>query len=145
MKQIQIPDGIEEYNLNDRVTVRFNPTDVGFLERLHRVNTRLTELQAELNRAKETLGENEEGLFSLASDLDARMRAELDSLFDVPICEALFGSTNLYASAGGFPVWTNFLLAIAEETGAEMQSELAAREQRIAKYTEKYETNTSER
>ena len=140
MKNISIPDGVEEYNLNDRVTVRFNPTDVGFLERLHHVNTRLTELQAELNSAKETLGDDEAGIFALASDLDAQMRAELDSLFDVPICEALFGSINLYASAGGFPVWTNFLLAIAEETGAAMQSELAAREKRIAKYTSKYES-----
>ena len=139
MKSISIPDGVEEYNLNDRVTVRFNPTDVGFLERLHHVNTRLTELQAQLNNAKDSLGEDEAGIFALASDLDSQMRTELDSLFDVPICEALFGSTNLYASAGGFPVWTNFLLAIAEETGAAMQSELAAREKRIAKYVEKYE------
>ena len=138
MKSISIPDGVEEYNLNDRITVRFNPTDVGFLERLHHVNTRLTELQAELNNARSELGEDEAGIFPLAQKLDKQMRTELDSLFDVPICEALFGSTNLYASAGGFPVWTNFLLAIAEETGAAMQSELAAREKRIAKYVNKY-------
>ena len=66
------------------------------------------------------------------------MRAVLDALFDVPVCEALFGSMNLYATAGGFPVWANLMLAIYEEAESAMQGELSTREQRIAKYVDKY-------
>ena len=45
---------------------------------------------------------------------------------------------NLFASAGGLPVWANLLLALTEEVEAAMQGELSAREARIAKYTAKY-------
>ena len=34
MKNLSFDSGIEEYDLDGKVTVRFNPTDVGFLERL---------------------------------------------------------------------------------------------------------------
>ena len=45
---------------------------------------------------------------------------------------------NLFASAGGLPVWANLLLALSEEVEGAMQGELTAREKRIAKYTAKY-------
>ncbi|MBQ6427472.1 MAG: hypothetical protein IJK03_01730 [Oscillospiraceae bacterium] len=45
---------------------------------------------------------------------------------------------NLFASAGGLPVWANLLLALSEEVEASMQGELKKREARIAKYTAKY-------
>ena len=34
MKSISFDTGINEYDLCGKVTVRFNPTDVGFLEKL---------------------------------------------------------------------------------------------------------------
>jgi hypothetical protein len=54
------------------------------------------------------------------------------------VCTPLFGEMNLFASAGGLPVWANLLLAIADEVQASMDSELKHREARIRKYTEKY-------
>ena len=68
----------------------------------------------------------------------ALLVVRIDALFDVPVCEAIFGSMNLYASAGGFPVWANLVLAVYEEVELAMQGELSAREQRIAKYVDKY-------
>lgn len=62
------------------------------------------------------------------------MKAEIPK----EICEPLFGSVNLFASSGGLPLWANLLLALADEIRSVMQGELAAREQRIAKYVEKY-------
>ena len=136
MKQLQFSDGLEEYSLNDRVTVRFNPTDASFLERLAELFSSLDALQEEVAAAQESTPEEE--VFPLAKSLDARMRHLLDSFFGTPVCEALFGSMNLFASAGGLPVWANLLLALTEEVEAAMQGELSAREARIAKYTEKY-------
>ncbi|MBQ3804142.1 MAG: hypothetical protein II845_10665 [Oscillospiraceae bacterium] len=136
MKQLQFSDGLEEYSLNDRVTVRFNPTDASFLERLAELFSSLDALQEEVAAAQESTPEEE--VFPLAKSLDARMRDLLDSFFGTPVCEALFGSMNLFASAGGLPVWANLLLALTEEVEAAMQGELSAREARIAKYTEKY-------
>ena len=129
MKALNFSDGLEEYNLNDRVTVRFNPTDASFLERLAALYEKLDALQDSTS---------EEEVFPLAKNLDARMRALLDEFFGVPVCEPLFGSMNLFASAGGLPVWANLLLAVTEEVESAMQGELTAREARIAKYTDKY-------
>lgn len=136
MKQLNFSDGLEEYSLNDRVTVRFNPTDASFLERLAALYEKLDALQEEVSSLQESTPEEE--VFPLAKSLDARMRGLLDEFFGVPVCEPLFGSMNLFASAGGLPVWANLMLAIAEEVESCMQGELKQREARIKKYTEKY-------
>ena len=136
MKQFQFSDGLEEYSLNDRVTVRFNPTDASFLERLSELFSRLDALQEEVSTLQDSTPEEE--VFPLAKSLDARMRDLLDGFFGTTVCEPLFGSMNLFASAGGLPVWANLLLALTEEVESAMQGELSAREARIAKYTEKY-------
>ena len=141
MKNLSFSDGQEEYRLNDRVTVRFNPTDVSFLEKLAAAFERMDTLQEEIKTAGETLTEDQ--VFPFARSQDAKMRACLDSLFDVPVCDALFGPVNLYASAGGFPLWANLLIAVSEEVESSMQSELRAREKRIAKYTAKYQKSPS--
>ena len=136
MKNLSFSDGLEEYTLNDRVTVRFNPTNASFLECLAALFEKLDALQEEVVAAQETTPEEE--VFPLAKSLDARMRDLLDGFFGIPVCGALFGSMNLFASAGGLPVWANLLLALTEEVEAAMQGELTGREARIAKYTAKY-------
>ena len=136
MKNLSFSDGLEEYSLNDRVTVRFNPTDASFLERLSELFSSLDALQEEVSALQETTPEEE--VFPLAKSLDGRMRDLLDGFFGTPVCGPLFGSMNLFASAGGLPVWANLLLALTEEVESAMQGELSAREARIAKYTEKY-------
>ena len=137
MKSLSIPDGLEEYRLNDRVTVRFNPTDMNFLEKLAAAFEKLDALQEEVRASRETITDERE-VFPLARDLDAKMRAILNELFDAEICEPIVGSMNLFASSGGLPVWANLMLAIADEVQASMDSELKQREARIRKYTEKY-------
>ena len=52
--------------------------------------------------------------------------------------EPLFGSM-LFAFSGGLPVWANLMLAATAELQSALQGELATREQRIAKYVEKYQ------
>ena len=51
MKQLQFSDGLEEYSLNGRVTVRFNPTDASFLERLAELFSLLLALTEEVEAA----------------------------------------------------------------------------------------------
>ena len=136
MKQLNFSDGLEEYRLNDCVTVRFNPTDAGFLERLSSLYAKLDALQEEVSALQENTPDEE--VFPLARDLDARMRKLLDEFFGTPVCDSLFGTMNLFASANGLPVWANLLLAVTEEVEGAMQGELSAREKRIAKYTTKY-------
>ena len=86
MKQLNFSDGLEEYSLNDRVTVRFNPTDAAFLEKLTALFSTLDALQEEVSALQENTPDDE--VFPLARDLDARMRALLDEFFGTPVCDA---------------------------------------------------------
>lgn len=59
-------------------------------------------------------------------------------LFEEPVCDSIFGSMNLYAMADGLHVWTNFLLALMDETDSAFAREQKATNPRIQKYTAKY-------
>ena len=135
MKELNFDLGLNEYDLGGKVTVRFNPTDVSFLEKLSESFAALDQIQEEVKREEIT---DEKDVYNLAKNLDIRMREIIDALFGMDVCTPLFGEMNLFASAGGLPVWANLMLAIADEVQDSMDSELTQREARIRKYTEKY-------
>ena len=138
MKTLTFKDGLEEYLLAGKVAVSFNPTDMNFLERLSRAFSELDALQEEVRQSHEKITDDRE-VFPIARELDGKMRGILNDLFGKEVCEPLFGSMNLFASSGGLPVWANLMLAITDEVQSALRGELAAREQRIAKYVEKYQ------
>ena len=135
MKELNFDLGLNEYDLGGKVTVQFNPTDVSFLEKLSESFAALDQIQEEVKREEIT---DEKDVYNLAKNLDIRMREIIDALFGMDVCTPLFGEMNLFASAGGLPVWANLMLAIADEVQDSMDSELTQREARIRKYTEKY-------
>ena len=138
MKELNFDLGLNEYNLGGKVTVRFNPTDVSFLEKLSESFATLDKIQEEVKREEIT---DEKDVYNLAKNLDQKMRDIINALFGQDVCTPLFGEMNLFSSAGGLPVWANLMLAIADEVQASMQGELKERENRIRKYTEKYKND----
>ena len=137
MKELNFDLGLNEYDLGGKVTVRFNPTDVSFLEKLSDSFAYLDLIQEEVKLSREEITD-EKDIYNLAKNLDGKMRDIIDALFGQDVCTPLFGEMNLFASAGGLPVWANLMLAIADEVQDSMDSELKKREARIRKYTEKY-------
>ena len=125
MRELKFSDGLEEYRLNDRVTVRFNPTDVGFLEKLSHTFEQLDLLQDEVRKSRDSITDDRE-VFPIVRELDAKMRGVINELFGDDVCTPLFGSVNLFASSGGLPLWANLLLAITDEVQSAMKGELAA-------------------
>ena len=137
MKNLTFDTGVREYDLGGKVTVCFNPTDVGFIQKLSDSFSYLDLIQEEVKLRKEEVTD-EKDVYKLAKSLDGKMRDIINALFGQDVCTPLFGEMNLFASAGGLPVWANLMLAIAEEVESCMQGELKQREERIKKYTEKY-------
>jgi hypothetical protein len=135
MKELNFDLGLNEYDLGGKVTVQFNPTDVSFLEKLSESFATLDRIQEEVKREEIS---DEKDVYNLAKNLDTKMREIIDTLFGQDVCTPLFGEMNLFASAGGLPVWANLMLAIADEVQASMQGELEKRNDKIRKYTEKY-------
>ena len=136
-KEIQIETGVVEYNLNGKVTVQFNPTDSGFIERLYTAFEELDEKQEGYKDKVEKVTDKKE-LFSIARERDAEMRNIIDSVFDVPVSEKLFGGMNVYALSGGLPVWCNLMLAIMDEIDDKVDKEQKLAKPRVDKYTAKY-------
>ena len=137
MKELNFDLGLNEYDLGGKVTVRFNPTDISFLEKLSDSFAYLDLIQEEVKLSREEIAD-EKDIYNLAKNLDGKMRDIIDALFGEDVCTPLFGEMNLFSSAGGLPVWANLMLAIADEVQDSMDSELKKREARIRKYTEKY-------
>ena len=137
MGEIRFSTGVVTYNINGCCEVAFNPTDGGFAQRLAGVFSTLDKKQAEYAAALEKAGSAEE-IFAVADRLDREMREMIDGIFDKPVCEAVFGSLNVYAMADGLPVWANLLLALMGEMGDSFAREQAGTDPAVEKYLAKY-------
>ncbi len=133
MGEIRFDTGVRTYDLNGACEVRFNPTDLDFAERLCDVFAQLEQ------RGADRAATGDAGaVFARGRALDAEMRELIDGLFSAPVCQALFGGMNVYAMAGGLPVWCNLLLAVMDEIREAVAAESAEISPRIAAYTAKY-------
>lgn len=137
MGEIRFDTGVKSYSLNGCCEVAFNPTDSGFAEKLSQVFSELDGMQERMSRELAEAGDGGE-LFELSRRYDRQMREKLDGLFDRPICEALFGDMNVYALAGGLPVWANLLLALLDEAGESLRREQTLTDPALEKYLAKY-------
>ncbi len=137
MPEIKFDTGVVCYNINDRVQVSFNPTDSAFVERLYKTFDVLDAKQEAYKSEIEGVKDNKE-IFDIARKRDQEMREMIDEALATPVSDELFGAMNVYAMAGGLPVWANFLLAIMDEVDTSFAREQKATNPRLARYTEKY-------
>lgn len=135
MKKLSFDTGVETYDLNGKVSVSFNPTDSGFVEKLMDVFDTLKGKQDGYSKKLEGMTGAE--AFQFTKELDAEMRELLDGIFDRPVCAPLFGDVNVYAMANGFPLWMNLLDTILDEVFGAMEKEQKALSPRMAKYLKK--------
>ncbi len=137
MADIKFDTGLVEYTFNGGATsVCFNPTDTNFIERIFNTFDQLDQkYESYLSRLKDV---DNRTAFETTNAMDHDMRGMIDDLFGKPICDDLFGNMNLYAAAGGLPVWCNLFLAIIDEIDTAFAREKKATNPRIQKYTAKY-------
>ena len=135
-KALSFATGLVTYDLNGKVELTFNPTDSAFVERLFNTFDELDKKQeaykAEVEKAKKR------EIFDIARKRDAEMREMIDGALGIPVCDAVFGTMNVYALADGLPVWANLLLAIMDEIDTVFAREQKQSNVRIRKYSEKY-------
>lgn len=139
-EELQVDDGLLCLSINGKSEVIFNPTDIGFIERiftaLEALDTRQNEMEARIHSAQ--LRE----VFEIARQADADMREAIDSVLGAGTCAAQFGEMNVYASAQGFPVWANLLFAILDRCESEAIAQQKQQHPRLAKYMAKYGKKT---
>lgn len=137
MTGIKFETGLVRYNLNESVEVSFNPTDTNFVEKLFSAFDGLDKQNDAYREEIKATTDNRE-VFRIARERDNEMRKIIDGVFDVNVCEPLFGSMNVYAMADGLPVWCNLILAVVDEVNAAFQREGKAIDPRVEKFVEKY-------
>lgn len=137
MEDIRFDTGIVEFNLNDAIKVYFNPTDSAFVERIFDTFDELDKKQEAYKAEIDKCADKKE-IFEIARRRDAEMREMVDGLFDKPVCSALFGGMNVYALAGGLPVWCNLMLSVIDQIDTTFARERKLTNPRITKYTERW-------
>lgn len=137
MNTLTFETGLVTYSLNGACEVRFNPTDSAFAQRLFTAFDALEQKQEGYQQQAAALREPRE-IFAFARERDREMRELLDRVLGAPVCDALFGEMDLYAMAGGLPVWCNLLLALMDEMEAALARERKASDPRLRKYLDRY-------
>lgn len=117
-------------------TVDFNPADQGFAESLYGIVSKLGKIHDA--KKKEYEAEHDRAArFDINRAEDEEMRKVVDSLFGDGFCNDVF-KVRLFAISDGMTVIENFLMAILDEMDESVTENLAKRDARIKKYTEKY-------
>lgn len=136
MKELNIITGAQEYRLNDKCTVCFNPSDPAFADKLYTAFDALKKKQEVRDNNVEKMSARE--MFDWLKELDAEMRETIDGVFGKPVCEPLFGNISMYAIADGAPLWMNLMVTIMDEMDESIKREKAFHSEKLAKYTKKY-------
>ena len=137
MPELNFDTGLVSFSLNGKCEVVFNPTDSFFVEKLFKAFDTLDQKQEAYKEELSKIADNRK-IFDFSRERDAEMRQIIDEAFGAPVSEALFGGMNVYAMAGGLPVWCNLLLAVMDEIDTTFAREQKATNPRIQKYTAKY-------
>ena len=138
MKELRFETGLAEMTVNGGRVIRFNPSDVGFMDPLYTLLGKIEAIEAEANK-KQAKTDELGRLFDLSRSSDRRMRDAVDSVFGEGFCDDVFSGVRLTALADGLSVLENFVFAIMDEMDESVRNNLAKREGRIAKYTAKYQ------
>lgn len=117
-------------------TVDFNPADSGFAESLYCLVSKLSQIHDAKSQEYEA-EEDPAARFDISRAEDAEMRDAVDSMFGEGFCKDVF-KTRLFALADGMTVIENFLFGILDEMDESVTENLAKRDAKIKKYTDKY-------
>lgn len=137
MKELVFDTGRVTFSVNGACEVSFNPTDSEFVKRLFDAFETLDKKQDAYKAEVEKMADKKQ-IFDIARQRDKEMREIIDSVFEAPVSDSLFGSMNVYALADGLPVWCNLMFAVMDEVDTTFAREQKATDARIKKYTEKY-------
>lgn len=144
MAVIQVESGIKEYPIKlyadqTPVVVRFNPTNMLFIERVFNTFDEMDEIGNDVNSKLQNVGDDWKKVFEVTKAAEKEMREKLNAVFAEDICTPLFGDyESVYAAGEGLPIWANILLAIIDEMDGAFAEAKKMQNPRIQKYIAKY-------
>lgn len=137
MKELQFETGVVTYKVNGSCEISFNPADPFFAKKLFDAIDRIGARQEEIEK-KIKAGADGKEFFDFTEQEDTHMREEINGIFGKPVCGSLFHNVCVWAIAGGFPLWANFLMALVDEIDNNLVQEEKKSRERLNVYMEKY-------
>lgn len=138
MLELKIDDGLQELNLNGKVSVLLNLTDAHFVEKFFNEFEGMDKLQEDYKAALDASADDNKKVFEIARRMDAEMRDRINTVFGTNVCDPLFGDTNVYAFGGGLPLWCNLMFALLDEMDSTFANERKKTNPKVQKYLTKY-------
>lgn len=138
MNELNFQTSRKTYTVNGGNEISFDPADVAFVGRIYDLVEKAQDMQEPMDP------EHPEGVFQVAAERDAKMRAAINEAFGEPVCEKVFGNVNVYSPAGGAPLWMNFIMAVIDEIDAASETE-REKSPRLTAYMQKYEKKYGKR
>lgn len=136
-ENLTVETGLIELEINGKRTIQLNPSDAGFVETLYGLVSKLDVIHQD-SAAKAKDEEDAVKRFDLSRAEDKQMREAVDDVFGAGFCADVFPGIRLFALADGLTVIENFLYALLDKMDADITENVAKRDARIKKYTDKY-------
>lgn len=116
--------------------LNFNPSDQGFAEELYSLVNKISAIHDEMWKEYE-ISEDPASRFDISMEEDRLVRDAVDFVFGDGFCKDVF-KTRLFAISDGMTVIENFLFGVLDMMDASITENMAKRDAKIKKYTEKY-------
>lgn len=148
--KLSFDDGYKNLEINGdpKKVIRINPTDVSFVKRIAGLEDKAKEIGEKygdidldgLNELKDlSPDEPDFGKMKKAAEtmdkVERSIRELIDSAFETPVCDTVFGDLNCLSPANGAPIYINFIRSIFGYIKQELDKQNAESEAKISKYT----------
>lgn len=139
MLNIEINSNLKEIEITrngkSAGSIYFDPSDAAILTRLKNLREYANGLYKEITEYK---SEDVEDSLAKVEDIDKRLRAALDTAFDYPCSDVVFGNSYFFTSKNGVSMLEQFIEGAMKIIADEIGREGAEAEARQAKYLDKY-------
>lgn len=119
MNTLSLDLGIQEFKITDDFSIRFNPSDIRFVERLFNTFEEIERIHTDaftrLDAGAESTGE----VFDALNEAEKTIREKIDGLFGAPLCEHIFydpeiGELSVFAASDGMHLWMNLFFELLD-------------------------------
>lgn len=118
--------------------IYISPDDYNILERAKTAEANIQNCIKEAEKKTGQLEESDEKAVEIISEIDKRIKNELDNLFDYPVSEQIFGNVHCLSTKNGKYFVENFLNGIMPVINKTVEKEAAASKERMDKYLKDY-------
>lgn len=148
--KLSFDDGCKtiEFNGDPNKVIRFNPTDMAFVNRIAGLEEKAKEIAekygdidlSHIDELKNISADDPDfDKLKAAADtigkVERSIRELIDSTFGTPVCDIVFGNTNCLSPANGTPIYINFIQSIFGYIKDELDKQNAKSEAKMSKYT----------